>query len=265
MTKKIEPWQMSMPKVALLDGDMVAHRAAFVADSVSDLPFTIRHIVKAWTPEGTTAKIALSCSREENKRREYYPDYKAHRDNQKVDEAQVERLEAAKKLLGEELWEAKFVPGLEADDLMGIAASAGKAVAVTLDKDLLSTPGWHYRPEHTYWGGADENGVRMQVTKPAALIRQSVFDADLMFHMQWLMGDMTDNYPGLKGVGPKKAEKLLAHTRPENWEALVCSTYEKAGHDGEYTLAMARCARILRVQDWEAGGVYTPEIFACTK
>ena len=35
----------------------------------------------------------------------------------------------------------KFVPTLEADDLMGIASSSGTAVAVTLDKDLLSCPG----------------------------------------------------------------------------------------------------------------------------
>ena len=253
-------WNMDMPKVALLDGDMIAHRAAFVADDVKAVAGTVRHIVNSWRPPGCTQiKIALSCSRGDNIRRDYWADYKAHRDDIEEDANQIARLEEAKSVMESE-FDVRWVERMEADDLMGVAASAGKAVAVTLDKDLLSTPGWHYRPEYSYWGGQDENGIRMKVTKPAELVRVCQRDADHMFYKQWLMGDMTDNYPGIKGMGPKKADKLLAQTTPENWEALCWSAYEKAGYDYEYALAMARCARILRLSDWKTDRVYTPAL-----
>ena len=253
-----DTYNMSMPTMALMDGDMIAHRAAFVAADVESVGWTVRQIVDKWTPPGVrTVKISLSDSRANNIRRDYWADYKAHRDGLEVDEGQVARLEEAKTTM-ESDFDVRFVERYEADDLMGVAASAGKAVAVTLDKDLLSTPGWHYRPEYNHWGSQDENGIRMQVTKPAKLVRVSQQEADHMFYCQWLMGDMTDNYPGLKGIGEKKAEKILAQHSPNNWESAVLHEYETRGYDWDYCLAMGRCARILRLSDWQNGRVFTP-------
>ena len=136
---------------------------------------------------------------------------------------------------------------MEADDLMGIASSSGKAIAVTLDKDLLSCPGWHYRPEYSYKG---KGGVK--TTKPAELVFQTPWRADFLFHQQWLMGDMTDNYPGIAKMGPKKSEKLLASVHPRDWTTATLAAYERGGYDEEYCLAMARVARILRHGEWTA-------------
>ena len=246
---ELNPAFMDMPKTAIMDGDMIAYRASVVAQSLDEVRFSVTTIAQNWRPPGVNKiYVAMSCSRTDNYRRDFWPDYKAHREDPPEDQA--DRLRLAKEIL-EDLYDCKWVARTEADDLMGVLASGGQAIAVTLDKDLLSTPGWHYRPEFSYWGGADENGIRLQKTKPAQLRRVSLWEADFNFHSQWLRGDMTDGFAGLKGVGPKKAEKILLSTPSQNWTEAVLAEYEKRGHDLEYALAMAHCARILRWGDWE--------------
>ncbi|MCP4221752.1 MAG: hypothetical protein GY773_00230 [Actinomycetia bacterium] len=252
----IEPWQMDQPELALIDGDLLANRVAFVAKDDDEIPFSTQQIMKNWMPPGCTRlRVALSCSREDNYRRDHYPGYKTNRDSSSLPDDQIRRLGLAKALL-EENYDIAFVPRMEADDLMGVAASSGKAVAVTLDKDLTSCPGWHYRPSFSYWGGADEDGIKYQITKPALLHRVSRHEADLQFHEQWLAGDPTDGFAGIRGIGRGKANKYLKDLPPRLWTAACLALYEAKGYDLEYAEGMAHCARILRVEDWEMG--YTP-------
>ena len=70
--------------------------------------------------------------------------------------------------------------------------------------------------------------------------------------VQALVGDTSDNYPGLKGFGPVKAEKLLANckTLPEMWGAVV-GAYRKGGETFGAALLNARMARILRYGDYD--------------
>jgi DNA polymerase-1 len=77
----------------------------------------------------------------------------------------------------------------------------------------------------------------------------SLEEADKHFLMQCLTGDLTDGYSGLKGYGPKTAEKLLGQ-RPA-W-SLVEKAYLDAGLTKEDALTQARLARILRWEDWDA-------------
>ena len=88
---------------------------------------------------------------------------------------------------------AEVAVGQEADDLLGIGLTelGPKAVAVSIDKDLLQVPGLHY------------NWVNDE------LIEVSKKDGFLNFVSQLLTGDPTDNVPGLRGVGPVAARKIL--------------------------------------------------------
>ncbi len=126
-------------------------------------------------------------------------------------------------------------PSLEADDCLGILATkpqnVGKCIIVSDDKDLLSVPSQVYRPS------TDQH---VAVTEA---------DADRFFLTQCLTGDTVDGYAGVKGIGPKSAEKILG-TRPE-W-SLVENAFIKAGYTKEQALNQARLARILRWQDWDA-------------
>lgn len=155
---------------------------------------------------------------------------------------------------------------LEGDDILGILATHrslvnGEKVIVTIDKDLTTIPGLHYRMHH------GDLGV-FEVTKE---------EADHFHLLQAFAGDPTDGYSGCPGVGIGTAQKLLASPRlvvpvekvisrgPRKgqvdvrweegdecspWECIV-SHYKKAGLDEEAALQQARVARILRATDYD--------------
>lgn len=102
--------------------------------------------------------------------------------------------------------------GEEADDLMGIAATAAPEASIicSIDKDLMQIPGRHYN----------------FVTKEE--VRVSPREAALNLYAQILSGDPVDNVPGLPGIGPVKARKLLAECKSpyECWRTAL-ELYEK--------------------------------------
>lgn len=85
----------------------------------------------------------------------------------------------------------------EADDVVGYSHYAmylqddRSSVICTVDKDIDMIPGLHYNfiKEESYYVDDDK--------------------ADRYFYHQLLTGDATDNIPGLPGVGPKTAAKVL--------------------------------------------------------
>lgn len=94
-------------------------------------------------------------------------------------------------------WKYKVVEGIEADDACSImAASLRKEkkdyVICGVDKDLKQIPGTHYNYK----------------TKESIIVGTS--EADDSLYLQLLTGDSTDSIPGLPGVGPVKARKILS-------------------------------------------------------
>jgi 5'-3' exonuclease len=94
-----------------------------------------------------------------------------------------------------QFWDAEVTDGIEADDAMGIEqwANTDKSTVIcTIDKDLDMIPGWHY------------NFVKDN------LYYVTIEEANKFFLYQMLVGDKAvDNIPGIDGIGPKKAAKLL--------------------------------------------------------
>ena len=75
---------MTQPTTAILDGDIIAYRAAFWADSegIDELPTRIAQDIKNWTPQCIdTVYMAMSCPRIKNFRRMFWPDRKSTRLN----------------------------------------------------------------------------------------------------------------------------------------------------------------------------------------
>jgi DNA polymerase-1 len=132
---------------------------------------------------------------------------------------------------------AKYKPGIEADDVMGILATnpriiKGEKVIVSQDKDMLTIPGLIYR-----------NGEIVEVTPR---------EARHNFLKQTLTGDITDGYPGCPGMGPVKAEKLLASIpQGEAFWPHIVAAYEKAELTADDALLQARLARILHNDDYD--------------
>jgi len=130
-----------------------------------------------------------------------------------------------------ETWTSLTLPGVEGDDVLGIMAEPGDVI-ISRDKDLRTIPGIHVDGDK--------------------LLEISQWEADYNFYCQVLTGDTTDCYPGCKGVGPVGAAKLLAECQtPAQMWTQVLKAYAKAGHSLEYALQMARCARILRPDEYD--------------
>lgn len=234
---------MKMPNKAILDGDIIIYRAAFWADieGIDSLEDRLKDDILRWSPDpDMEIVVAFSDSRKNNFRRDHWPYYKANRD----EVARPESLDISREVIFDyctPLMEDR----LEADDLLGMAASSGEAVAVTVDKDLRGVPGWHWNPDKEFGP---------QYITPE--------DAHEFFCIQWMTGDRIDGLPGLWRVGPKKAKKFLDSLDREDWESSIIERYmEETRPEGkevdmdpqDFALAMARCIRILH------NGEYDPE------
>lgn len=128
--------------------------------------------------------------------------------------------------------------GGEADDYCGIAADLAlqdnkRYIVCHIDKDLDCIPGWHYNfRKDTLYYVEPEDGYRFLM-------------------MQILTGDATDNIQGLRGVGPKTAEKLINGV-PNNllWSRVIDIWKEKCGDNWEpFFLKCANCIYIRESDD----------------
>ncbi len=221
------------PTKAILDGDIIAYQTAFWTETndPSSFPKKVKEIVKKWTPQGCDQiSIALSCNRDENFRRDFWPNYKISRTDMYV----PEYLHDVKDFL-QQNYIVQTIDRLEADDIMGI--NAMDHVAVTIDKDLMGCSGWHSNPNKS--------------SKPFFVKEEEAYK---FFCKQWMMGDATDCIPGLWRVGPKKAEKLLDEWEKDSWENEILEMYNTEKYQvkdpcglspEEVALAMARCVKIL--------------------
>ena len=137
-------------------------------------------------------------------RHEAYEDYKANRPAMDADLAsQIPIVRLACEAYGIPVLE---MPGYEADDVIGsLAAQATRqgfdTVIVTADKDMLQLVGPHVRVYHTGRERfLDEAGVREFFGVPPAQV------ADVLA----LMGDSSDNIPGVPRVGEVTAKKWIS-------------------------------------------------------
>jgi DNA polymerase-1 len=142
---------------------------------------------------------------------------------------------------------------LEADDVVGILATqkpsplpgyeSADRVVVAVDKDLLQIPGLHLHANRPREG----------------IFRVSPEAGEEMLWTQVLTGDAVDNYPGIKGVGPAKASKILG-TAPEgdvvpilgrpSLEVRAVEEYRRLGLSDEYLASQVNCARILQAKNY---------------
>lgn len=200
-------------------------------------------------------KAVITLSKGTTFRHELSDDYKAGRGRKPVGTAEVKRW-----LIEEQ--GAKYIPGIEADDIMGILATnpriiKGEKVICSADKDMKTIPGLLYRD--------------------GELTEISPFEAEQYWMMQTLAGDTTDGYPGCPGLGEKSAMEALEDLK--GWEQyehvyksgkkegqiemkwrstkeatmwdVVVSQFIKAGKTVEDAILQARLARILHSDDYD--------------
>ncbi|MGB2820468.1 MAG: 5'-3' exonuclease H3TH domain-containing protein, partial [Phycisphaerae bacterium] len=148
--------------------------------------------------------MAVDGPAEKLRRRQRYAEYKVTRKPTPEDfHPQAERIIQIVAAMGIPVLAAE---GYEADDIMATAAEAlaGKDLDVVLisrDKDLDQLVGPHvvlYDP------------MKDETLDAEAIEEQKGYPPAKAVEVQTLAGDSTDNVPGVPGVGPKTAVKLIA-------------------------------------------------------
>ena len=213
------------PDITLIDADSIYFRMACALERKDGQSLergwqkamrqNIDRMVKNIRRDVGTDNLMIAVKGHGNFRNDIYPEYKANRPT--MSDARKEALNYGHDYMVKK-HDAVMADGMEADDLVSIWSAecrdADKDYVVAgIDKDLLQIPGNHY------------NFVKQT---------HQFVDYDTAHHnlmVQCLTGDSTDNIPGIKGVGPKKAEKFLhgvPATRQWNRVRAVWRSY-KAG------------------------------------
>jgi DNA polymerase-1 len=158
-------------------------------------------------------------------RDDIYPDYKANRASMPDDlRSQIAPLHAAIKAMG---WPLIMEDGVEADDVIGALAKQAeregiRVVISTGDKDIAQLVNAHVTLVNTMSNEVlDAAGVEHKFGLPPSLI------VDYLV----LIGDTSDNVPGVQKVGPKTAVKWLKQYG--SLENIVAHADEISGVVGE--------------------------------
>lgn len=202
----------SAPKrVYLVDGSGYIFRAFFAVQPLTTkegfptnalFGFT-RMLMKLLTQSDSEHIVMIFDSGRKNFRHDLYDQYKANRPECPPELAkQMPYFRELSRALGLPVFEQA---GFEADDLIAtfakhIKASGNEAVIITADKDLtqLITPGI------SVWDAMKDQHIGPDEVKK----KFGVFPAQVMDYLA-LVGDSSDNVPGLEGVGPKTAAQLI--------------------------------------------------------
>jgi len=171
-----------------------------------------------------TPELVLFFSDSKNFRKKIYPEYKGHRNRKKPC--------GYRRVISElqKTYEVIRMPELEADDAMGIYATAHPGnIIVSPDKDMRQIPGKLFNLEEVIEVTAEE-GMKWHL-------------------VQTLAGDQTDGYSGVPGIGIKRAVSLFEENG-YTWDTVVKAFADK-DLDEEVALTNARLARILTYTDYD--------------
>lgn len=231
---------MAEKKLFLLDGHALAYRAHF--------SFIARPLInsKGWNTSAVTGFVNTLWDLMQNEkpthlavsfdlsgptfRHVMYPEYKAQR------EEQPEDISFALPWI-RDIIRAWHIPvmelqGYEADDVIGTLAKQAEkegfdVYMVTPDKDygqLVSDKVFMYKPSRQ-GNGVDILGV------PEICETWGIKRVDQVVDMLGLQGDSVDNIPGVPGIGPKTAAKLLEEF--DSMENLLDNADKVKGKNGE--------------------------------
>lgn len=249
------------PRLFLIDGHALAYRTYFALTGAGG---SQRWITQSGEPtagtygfvssllrlleEETPEFLAVSFDTGPTFRDEFYEEYKATRDKMPDDlRIQIERIREIVSAFGIPILEAE---GYEADDVLGTVANAAadQGVHVTIltgDRDLLQL--------------ADENitirlaGQRLSEAEdygPEEVKRKYDLAPSRLIDFKALIGDTSDNIPGVRGVGEKTALKLLKQYENldaiyENLEAVATRFRNKLEQGREQAYLSQKLGRIV--------------------
>jgi DNA polymerase-1 len=204
-------------RLFLLDGTALAFRAHFAMarsglTSVDGFPtgavygftMTLRRILEQEPPD----LIAVAMDPPgPTFRHEQFAEYKATRE--RAPEELIAQLDLIRDVVRAHGIPVVEVPGYEADDVIGTLTRTGAAAGyevliVTGDKDMMQLVGDHVRLYNVF-----KKGVDLELQGAEAVQEKFGTTPDHVIDVLAIMGDSSDNVPGVKGIGEKGAVKLV--------------------------------------------------------
>lgn len=234
------------PRLVVIDGANALYRAFFAIPNLRAPDGTptnaaygfVTMLAKVLREERPTHVAVAADPRGGSFRNELYPEYKAGRDKQPEDlSAQLPLVEELCEAYGVERLE---IEGFEADDVIATLVEAAPEDAevriVSTDKDLMQL----VRPGVELLDTMKDKRIDAEAVEE----RFGVPPAKLL-DVRALVGDPSDNIPGVKGIGEKGAAKLILEFG--DLDALLDRAEEvKAKRAREGLLAHAEDARLSR-------------------
>ncbi|MDR2574125.1 MAG: DNA polymerase I [Desulfovibrio sp.] len=199
--------------VFLLDGSVFLYRGFFANQHLrrSDgfptgaLVFLTRLLLRVLREENPRWLLFVLDGKGKNFRHETYPLYKANREA--TPENLVAQIEPAKRMVRALGLSLEVSEGCEADDcIASLAARFSQerpVIIVSGDKDLKQC----LSPSVVMW---DPAGKEEKLVTERAFMNENGISPAQWPDMQALIGDPSDNIPGVPGIGPAAAKKIFA-------------------------------------------------------
>jgi DNA polymerase-1 len=206
------------PLLLAVDGNSLLHRA-YHAHEASDQRTPDGR--PCWAINGVWSQLLAAVNRVDpaailvafddpavNQRRQAHPTYKSHRATKHDD--LIAQLAAAPEHIARTGVCVVVSPGAEADDVLASAAAQAertgwRCVVATSDRDAFALISASTSVLRIINGGV----VNSPVLTPARLRIMTGIDPEQYGEYAALRGDTSDNLPGVPGIGPKTAVRLL--------------------------------------------------------
>ena len=239
-----------MAKWLLVDGFNLAYRCFFAIPELTRADGFPTNALHGWVralwkladqekPVGTLVFFDLGGSQD---RLDLHPEYKAHREEMPEPLSKqipvIKQLTRAMGLAGIEK------DGIESDDLLAshawsLAAKGDEVLIVSSDKDFAQVVGEKIKMMLPPPTANPKSSVGACSTTAGVIEKFGVPPAQIADYLA-LVGDTSDNIPGLAGVGPKTASKWLAEfgslegviaaadrVQPERFRAVIAAAVDR--------------------------------------
>jgi DNA polymerase-1 len=247
---------MSMKKIMILDGNSLLFRAFYAlpplktkkgqyTNAVYGFLSMLYKLIDTYSPE----YLCVAFDPEKPTfRHQQYKDYKATR--QKAPNELVQQFQLIRDVLDIHRIKRVEVEGFEADDLAGTFACAAKeqgtdVYLVTSDKDYLQLIDENVKVILTKKGVSNTEEMDLK-----SMEEEYGLTPEQFVDLKALMGDSSDNIPGVSGVGEKTALKLMQEYKSldniyENIDSIKGKLKEKLEADKMQAYMSQTLARII--------------------
>lgn len=269
-------------KIMLLDGHSILNRAFYGLPVLSNtegvhtnaiLGF-LNIMLRYMEEEKPTYLLAAFDRKEPTFRHLKYKEYKGTR--KPMPEELREQVPLMKEVLAAMEIPVVTQAGLEADDILGTIGSEAEkenfeVVIVSGDRDLLQLATEHVKikiPKTKAGGTVTEDYFAKEVEELYGVTPKEFID------MKGLMGDTSDNIPGVPGIGEKTAAKLIktyhsienAHAhieeiKPTKAKNNLAAYYEQAILSKDLATIKTDCELEYHFKDAKIGNLFTKEAY----